>query len=312
MARVCVKLFPKGSYKGQPKDGFYLDGMLKEQIDVLLKNIKNDWDFTIIITGGGETRVGKSVLAMQIAAYWVQQIKELYNIDLPFSVKNNFVLEGAKLIQAGNRLGKEYPYSPLIFDEAGADLEGRKIMQTTTQDVLDFYRECGQYNLLNILVLPEYFDLPKGIALSRSICLIDVYSYADENDIFQRGFFNFYSRRNKKYLYLKGKKELDYNATKYNFHGRFYNFYPIDEKEYRLLKQEALSKRESRKRNKFQIQRDACWFILAHEGLTHKDTNDKVKLTQQQLSIIMEQMTGIFVGQETISRGLSHFKMESE
>ena len=126
-------------------------------------------------------------------------MKELYNIDLPFSVKENMVLDGKRLIEIGNQLGQNHNYAPLIFDEAGADLEGRKIMQTSTQNVLDFYRECGQYNLLNILVLPEFFDLPKGIALSRSICLIDVYYVANEEDIFERGFFKFFSRRNKKF-----------------------------------------------------------------------------------------------------------------
>ena len=302
MARVCEKWFPKGFYKWQKTDGFYMDDVLKEQIDILLKNIKNDWDFTIIITGGGEVRVGKSVLAMQIACYWAYQIKELYGLSVPFSVKDNFVLNGKDLIKIGNKLGKEHLYSPLIYDEAGAELEGRKIMHSTTQAVLDFYRECGQYNLLNILVLPEFFDLPKGIALSRSICLIDVYYTTNEENIFERGFFNFYSRRNKKYLYLKGKKDLNYSSQKYNFHGRFFNFYPINEKEYRKSKQEALLKREVKKRNKFQIQRDACWFLLSKE----------YKLTQQKIAKRMEQLTGIFIAQNTVSDGIRHFMMENE
>ena len=86
MARVCIDNFPLGSFPYQKEPGFYMDNLLKSQIDVLLKNIKNDWDFTILITGSGEVRVGKSVLAMQIGAYWTYQMKELYNIDLPFSV----------------------------------------------------------------------------------------------------------------------------------------------------------------------------------------------------------------------------------
>lgn len=204
MVRVCQKLFPKGSYKGQRGDGFYMDNILKAQIDILLKNIQYDWDFTILITGGGEVRIGKSVLAMQIGAYWTDQIKELYGKKVPFSVSENFVLDGKKLIEIGNKLGKRYSYPCLVFDEAGADLEGRKIMTAMTQDVLDYYRECGQYNILNILVLPEYFDLPKGIAMSRSICLIDVYCATDPEGIFKRGYFNFFSRRNKKQLWING------------------------------------------------------------------------------------------------------------
>lgn len=310
MVKVCEKWYPKGTYKGQKGDGFYLDQQLKNQIDLLAKNIIKDWDFTIIISGGGEVRVGKSVLAMQIAAYWSYKVYELHRIKVKFDL-DNFVLDGRKLIQKGNELGKNHPYSSLIFDEAGADLEGKKAMQSITQDVLDFYRECGQYNLLNILVIPEYFDLPKGIAMSRSIFLIDVTYKCDEEGNFERGYFYFYSRRKKKELYLKGKRELNYNAATFNFAGRFINFYPIDEKGYRKLKQETLSKRESRKRNRFQILRDACWFLLSRDGL-ECECGREVKYTQEQLGIRMEQLTGIFVPKQTISDGVRHFISEEE
>ena len=279
-----------------------MDDILKNQIDVLLKNIIKDWDFTIIISGSGEVSVGKSVLAMQIGSYWKEQMKKIHDIEVPFSVKENFVMDGRKLIEVGNRLGQNFPYSPLIFDEAGADLEGKKVMTQLTQDVLDYYRECGQYNMLNILVLPEYFDLPKGIAMTRSICLLDVYYITDQNAIFQRGFFNFYSKRAKKKLYLKGKRELDYKAAKYDFNGKFPNFYPLDEKEYRKLKQESLTKRESKRRNKFQLQRDACWFLL------HKE----IGWTQAEICKRMEQLTGIYLPSTVASDGISHFIMENE
>lgn len=302
MVRVCQKWFPKGSYKGQRADGFYIDDLLKYQLDILLKNIKNDWDFTIIITGGGEVRIGKSVLAMQIGAYWSYMVKELYNKDVPFTVKDNIVLDGQKLIEIGNKLGQNYSYPALIFDEAGADLEGRKVMSASTQDVLDYYRECGQYNILNLLVLPEYFDLPKGIAMSRSICLLDVYCLTDAEGIFQRGYFNFYSRRNKKQLWIKGKKELNYKAYKYNFHGRFYDMYPVDQEEYRALKQEAMTKRESKRINKFQMQRDACWYLL----------NREFNITQEEIGKRMEQLTGIFVPKQTVNDGLRHYVLKNE
>jgi hypothetical protein len=306
--KVCKDWYPKGTQKYQKDDGFMIHEGLKNQLDLLVKNVVNDWDFTIIITGSGEVRVGKSVLAMQIAAYWAHEMERVHNIKVKFDL-DNFVLDGRKLIQKGNELGQKHPYSPLIFDEAGADLEGRKAMQSVTQDVIDYFRECGQYNMLNILVIPEYFDLPKGIALSRSMFLIDVTYNADENGIFQRGFYYFYSRRRKKQLYLKGKKDLNYNVVPYNFRGRFTNFYPINEQEYRKLKQDALTKRENRKRNKFQIQRDASWFLLSKDGLNCSCGNE-VKISQSELGKRMEQLTGIFVAQNTISDGIRHFVIE--
>ena len=301
MVRVCEDKYPKG-FSYNRENGFYMEENLKSQLDILLKNITHDWDFTIIITGGGQVRVGKSLLAMQVASYWSYIMEKVYNKKTIFNLNTNFIFDGKRLIEIGNKLGKKAPFSCLIYDEAGADLEGRKVMTSMTQQVLDYYRECGQYNLLNILVMPEYFDLPKGLALSRSIFLLDVYCLSDEEGLFKRGYFNFYSRPNKKKLYLKGKKELNYKAYRYDFHGRFYNFYPVSEKEYRRLKQEALMKRESKRRNKFQLQRDACWYLF----------NREIGWAQAEIGKRMEQLTGIFVAQATINDGLSHFVSEKE
>jgi len=242
--RVCQNWFPNP--EKPDKAGFYMDNLLKANLDALLKNAgkKDDWDFLVLITGGGAVRVGKSVLGLQLACYWCHELERLYGMNVPFEIKENIVFHGAKLIKKGNKIGTKYPHSVLIFDEAGADLEGVKAMKRSTQAVKDYLRECGQYNFLTILVLPEFFDLPKGIALSRSDFLIDCYSLADKTGKFRRGYFNFYSKPNKKHLYLRGKKELNYKAYKYDFHGRWLNFYPIDEDEYRAVKVEALKSRE--------------------------------------------------------------------
>jgi hypothetical protein len=291
--KVCKDWFPE-------TEGFMMDDRLAMQLEVLLKNIKNDWDFTIIVTGQGEVRVGKSVLAMQIAAYWAYEIQKRYGIVIPFNVKDNFVFDGSKLIEQGNKLGVEHPYSPLIFDEAGADLEGRKSMQTQTQDVLDYFRECGQYNMLNILVLPEYFDLPKGIALSRSIFLIDVFYQADEDAMFKRGFFNFYSRRSKKNLYLNGKKTLNYSCTKSDFGmipGRFGPFYSIDKEEYKAAKKNALKMRESKVKDKAIMQRNALLYVLQSEhGYTNKRLAERIN-----------NLTGRYCAEETVRDAIGSY-----
>jgi len=311
--RVCQDWFPK-------TNGFYMDENLVMQLDILIKNMgyihnnnfkSRDWDFTIIITGQGEVRVGKSKIAMDISCYWAYQMEKKFGIKTPFTVKDNFVFEGDKLIQQGNYLGQNHPMSVLLFDEAGADLEGTKTMNPSTQAVKDYLRECGQYNMLNVMVLPEYFDLPKGIALSRSIFLIDVYYLADDEGVFQRGYFNFFSKRQKKWLYLKGKKWLDYHCVKPDFNGRFYNFYQVDEKEYRDAKQEALVKRESKKRNRFQLLRDAAWFLLVYDGIPCK-CGLNAKMTQEQLGKRMEGLTGIFVPHNTISDAMRHYLTEEE
>jgi len=273
--RVCIdkytieffnKQYKKHDRTGNPKKrrkpGFFLHDNLKKQIDYYIKNINRDWDFNIIICGEGEVRVGKSFLACQIGAYWTFEVNRLYNKNVPFNLEENFVFDGGKLIEKGNNLGTKHPYSVLIFDEAGADLEGTKAMLATTRAVRDYLRECGQYNMLTILVLPEYFDLPKGIALSRSDCLISVYYFADEEGYFQRGYFKYYSRLAKKKLYLKGKKNLDYKISPDSFYGDFDDIFPLDLEKYKELKRKALKKRGSTTMDKKLFQRNIAWYLL--------------------------------------------------
>ena len=284
MARVCEELFPKGTFPYQKRDGYYMNDILKEQLDIYIKNVRKDWDFVIIIAGEGEVRVGKSVLAQQIATYWTQQIKEKHGIDVPFNLKQNMVFNGADLIKRGNALGVKHPYSVLIFDEAGADLEGIKAMRYTTQAVKDYLRECGQYNMLTILVLPEYFDLPKGVALSRSNCLINVYWIGDADGNMNRGYFKYYSRPNKKKLYLRGKRDLDYNAWKQDFFGGFDNVFTLPEEEYREEKRKALKNREkiSSKEIRWREWLRASLLLLCDKyNLSYRELSDEMKMVSK-------------------------------
>lgn len=295
MARVCTDIYP-AKFSRNRFDGFYMDNKLKSQLDILLKNIKNDWDFTILITGSGEVRVGKSVLGMEIAAYWTNQIKKLYGKKTILSLKN-FVFDGRKLIEQGNALGQSYPYACLIYDEAGADLSGTKIMTQMTQDVLDFYRECGQYNLLNILILPDFFDLPRSIAITRSIFLINVDYEPDEEGIFQRGIGKFYSRKAKKQLYLEGKRDLNYDAVACDFIFRYYAFYPVNEEEYRKAKVDALRHREKRRANVVLDQRDAAWYMLVYE----------YNMKAPELARRLTDITGKYITDQTIYDSIKRF-----
>jgi len=292
---VCQEIFPVG-YAQRP--GFPMNSLLKKQIEVLARNIIRDWDFTIIISGGGEVRVGKSILAMQIGAYWTYLMAKLHKRDLPFNCQENIVYDGEKLIKTGNDLGTRYPNACLIYDEAGADLAGTKILRSRTQDVLDYLRECGQYNMLNILVIPEYFDLPKGIAVSRSIFLIDVDYNVDKEGYFQRGTLKFFSRRSKKNLYRLGKKELNYQIVPPDFKGRFENFHTVDETEYRRLKKEALKKRESKSNIKFMRQRDYLFFML----------NERFNMSHQEIADTLVAGTKIALSRDGVTDAISKVK----
>lgn len=202
---------------------------------------------------------------MQIAAYWSYEMWMKHKKKVIFDV-DNFVLLSDELIKTGNELGARAHYCPLVYDEAGEALEGTKSMSKETKQVTDYLRECGQYNFLNILVLPEFFSLPRGIALTRSIALIDVTYTSDAEGKFQRGYFRFFSRKAKKKLYLNGKKDLNYYAASHNFKGRFYKFYPIDEDKYRLKKVEALRAREAKTENREKTLLFTMWHYLMRQS----------------------------------------------
>ena len=240
MAYVCSELFP--NLEHPEKSGFYMDNFLKRELDILLRNVKSDWDFTIIISGQGEMRVGKSLLGMQIGTYWTYQIEKLYRLVVPFNIKENLVLNGNELMKKGIALGEKYKYAALDYDEAADDLESTKVMKGSTQMIKDYLRKAAQFNMLNIIIQSEYFEIPKSIAISRSCALIDVSYKIGDDGLFERGHYNFYSRRQKKLLYLIGKKMLDYRCVRPDFQGQFRNFYTLNEKEYRKEKMDALNR----------------------------------------------------------------------
>jgi len=229
MVKVCQDRFPQ-------TQGYYLNDYLKSQLDIYVDGIKNDFDFVFLITAGGMVRLGKSVMGMQIGDYVNDEVNKRYGLNNTFDLKN-YCFKGDELIKVAKTLPK---YSVIVYDEAGSDLVGRKTMHSTTQALLDFFRECGQLNLFLICILPDFFELPRSIAITRSACLIDV----DFRERFNRGLFRFYSPRAKKRLYILGKKMLDYTASKCDFVGNFTNFYPLDEQGYRNLKHIALTGRQ--------------------------------------------------------------------
>jgi len=275
MAKVCCEKYPIGSIKGQRSAGFYMDGHLKENLDILIKNIGRDWDFTIVVSGGGKVRVGKSYIAAQVAAYILDQVNKLYGKNYELDLNKNFVFTGAEMVQKGNALSNE-KFNVLIYDEAGGDLQGKKVMTATTKLVMDYFRECGQYNLFNILVLPDFFDLPKGLAITRSICLIDVTYNTDDKGIFQRGLFRFFNQNKKKELYINGKKTMDYMAVYPNFKGQFLNFYPINAREYRKLKDRVLKARAklSKKEIRQKAHLKAAVKYMREQGMTLHEIAD--------------------------------------
>ena len=257
MVKVCENLFPQGSYPKQKGAGFYMDGMLRDNIDIMAESIGNDMQFLgLCCASTYGVRTGKSTLLQQIATYFTWKVNQLHGTKNTFSNKNIF-FKSKKLIEAAQNAP---PYSVLILDE-GDDLTEHAFSKIL-KDLKKFLRKCGQYNLFIMVILPDFFEMPRGIAISRSNFLIDVKFQGK----FERGYFDFYNFKAKKSLYQKGKKMNDYDVQAPNFKGRFVKLYTVDEEEYRRIKEEDAEQdaadEDEKKLHKQTEQRNALSLLL--------------------------------------------------
>lgn len=198
------------------KHEYYIDGFLKQNLDVAKKVIKSDWDMVFLIDG--YEGCGKSVLAQQVGFYCDPTL----NINqITFTPK-----------QFKDAILSAKRYQCIIFDEAYGALNAKTAMQWINRSIVKMLTEIRQKNLFIIIVLPTFFDLVKYVAIWRSRALLHVYS----GDDFERGFFAFYNIDRKKSLYVNGKKFYNYNNPKPNFYGRFTDGYMVDKEEYKQKK----------------------------------------------------------------------------
>ena len=209
------------------KNEFYMDGYLNQNFSIAKEVIKNDWDMVFCIDGMEGS--GKSVLAMQLA-YFCDQTLDISRICFTPNELRKKIIESEK-------------YTSIVYDEAYTGLSSRATMSLINRTLISMLAEIRQKNLFVFVVMPCFFDLDKYVALWRSRALIHVYTGKN----FERGYFSFYNIHKKKELYVNGKKFYTYFKPKANFIGRFTNFYPIDEKEYKEKKRKSLINRELRR-----------------------------------------------------------------
>ena len=205
---------------------YYMDGYLKNAYETAKKEIKNDWDFIFIYDGVEGS--GKSVKAMQDAVFCDPNMTLKQMAWTPETFKTA-ILNAEK-------------FQSVIYDESHSGLNSRAAMTSVNRNLVSLLTEIRQKNLFVFIVLPTFFDLDKYVALWRSRALIHVYT----KNSFERGYFAFYNVDKKKMMYVKGKKFYQYSVVKPNFIGRFTNYYPLDQDEYRKLKYKALKERDNK------------------------------------------------------------------
>ena len=227
--KFAEDIFPKGTFDSQKTDGAFINENLAINLDIYAKKIVDDMHFTLIISGNDSVGNGKTTLSTHTGCYLTYKINKQHKVNNVFTHRN-MVYKATELVKRSFELPK---YSVIVLDE-GDDLT-EHTMKDSAKELKKYFRKCRQLNQILILILPSFFELPRFYALARSHCLMNVKFMGE----FNRGFFDFYGPKQKKYLYLKGKKDWNYDIVPSDFQGRFfgsYTFFPNYKEEVELYK----------------------------------------------------------------------------
>ena len=209
----------------------YIDENLKKNLDKIKYSVLHrSWDYVCVISG--IPGVGKSTLGQVIAKY----------LDPTFTTKNNFCLTGDGKNGLIERTIKSKLVQAYILDESFESLNTRVTRSPEFIRILNHLQLIRQKGLFIILILPDFFSLSKNIAIFRASHLFSVY-----HDKYQRGYFAAFGRPEKRMLYIKGNKYIDYNCVPPNFRGRYVQKWVADQKLYDKLKLNHLYEQNKRK-----------------------------------------------------------------
>lgn len=256
-----------------------MDGKLQRNLDKIKKRVlKKDMDSVFVIDGG--EGAGKSVFGMQVAKY----------LNPKFDLKH-VCFNATEFMNAINNSKKG---DVILFDEAYSGLASRTALSEVNHLLVSMMMEMRQKNLIVIIILPSFFLLDKYVALWRAVALFHVYMIKGK-----RGRWIAFNRKKKKILYLKGKKDYNYNVVRSRFRGRFLDKYMVNEALYRAKKSLALKKRERRtKSEKYIRQRNKLLygiykdFGLSLAKLVTFCKLNNVQLKKTQISLIIAKFKG--------------------
>jgi len=185
----------------------YLDGILKDNLDLGIKQLKRDWDQVWFIDG--PEGAGKSVLGATLA-YYVSPEERRHSLLDRIIVK---IEEAPEVIKSAE------PFDGIVIDESFGGMSSAGFMNKLNKMLQRTFTEIRAKNLFIFIIAPTFMDINKYFAVWRSKCLLHVYSAQGE-----RGYCSFFNANRKKKLYIIGKKKFyDYQCVFPNFRFRFTN-----------------------------------------------------------------------------------------
>lgn len=205
----------------EDKPAVAIHDLLYEKLLNVKKIQKRLWDCCICIAGF--ERAGKSTMGLTIG----------YILSDGTLTVNNIAANTTEAIEKLENLPDK---SVLVIDEAALMLSSKDVMKKEQRQIIKILNIIGMKRMILIVIIPNFFDLNRYIAVDRSRFLIKVYS--DKNG--KRGRFAYWGEKRKSILYKYGKKHYDsYDHPKANFRGTFKNFSPLGQ-EYLDLKEKSL------------------------------------------------------------------------
>jgi len=198
---------------GHNRRGFYMDSTLKTNIDnFLIPAVHAKWDGVGLITGMEGS--SKSTNAMALAKYLDPTFPgEPLNDGTTRRHCDRVVFSPKDFMDA---IDKAKPRQAIVFDEAIMGFLAGDASTDIQKSLVKKMVTIRKKQLYIFIVLPSIFLLRMYMAMFRTRYLIHYYT----PDGISRGYFKFYSYESKRYLYVKGKKDFNQDATPYDFQGR--------------------------------------------------------------------------------------------
>src|SRR3989344_1863534 len=137
--------------------------ILYQKLQNILKIQKRGWDSCIIIAGN--ERAGKSTLGITLG----------YILSKGKLTTDNICANSTDAIDKLENLPDE---SVLIIDEGSLMFSSKDSMKKEQRQLIKILNVIGQKKMILIIIIPDFFDLNRYIAINRSRFLIRV--YADE------------------------------------------------------------------------------------------------------------------------------------
>ena len=202
-----------------------IDWALKEVLDVAKIRSKKSFMYLFVIAGGPGS--GKSTLLRTCGAYCDKNFK-LDHICFEAEGKGQFI-DIATHCEEGTFIGMDESFK--AFNTKGGMSKG-------FLDIINLLQLLRQKRIFVAFAIPNWYSMSQTISLNLSSHLF----VTKETRLGTRGTFFAWGEKEKRYLWVKGKRFMDYGAHRSNFRGRFYSNRDmiIDEAEYDRRKYQHL------------------------------------------------------------------------